>query len=72
VDKGTGAQRQPLDAVEWLNRFEPAGVDPGRWDEVRRFVWDCVCRLGDRESSSAWRVLLSATLAGDVTGLLRR
>jgi hypothetical protein len=58
VDKGTGAQRQPLDAVEWLNRSEPAGVDPGRWDEVRRFVWDCVCRLRwDGENSSAWRVL---------------
>jgi hypothetical protein len=60
VDKGTGEQRQPLTAQEWLAAYRPAEVDPGRHEDVRRFVWDCVCRLGwdqDIDGSAAWRVL---------------
>jgi hypothetical protein len=58
VVKGTGARRQPLDALEWLGSYSPAGLDPVVCDGVRRFVWECVCHLGwNRDSASAWRVL---------------
>lgn len=57
MDKRTGAQRQPLGALEWLSSYRPSEVHPEHWDEVRRFVWDCVCKLGWNADSSSWRVL---------------
>lgn len=60
MDKGTGARRQPLTALEWLEAYRPAEVDPARHEDIRRFVWDCVRQLGwdsDLDGSAAWRVL---------------
>lgn len=71
VDKGTGALRQPLDALHWLVSYQPVDVDPVVWTKVRPFVWDCVSRLGlNSDSSSAWRVIrglarLAAWAVGD-------
>jgi hypothetical protein len=55
-----GARRQPLTAQEWLAAYRPAEVDPGRHEDIRRFVWDCVRQLGwdtDLDGAAAWRVL---------------
>jgi hypothetical protein len=58
VDKGTGAARHSRDALDWLEHYRPDEVNPARLPELRRFVWDCVCRLGwEGDSASAWRVL---------------
>ena len=57
MDKGTGAPRHSRDALEWLERYQPDEVDPARLPELRRFVWDCVCRLGWDGDTAAWRVL---------------
>jgi hypothetical protein len=49
-----------LTAQEWLAEYRPAEVDPARHEDIRRFVWDCVYRLGwdgDVDGSAAWRVL---------------
>lgn len=54
----TGTPGHSRDALEWLAAYRPIEVDPDRWAEVRRFVWESVCRLGwDSDSSAAWRVL---------------
>jgi hypothetical protein len=58
VEKVTGALRHSRDALDWLAGYEPAEIDPAKWDEVRRFVWECVQRLGwDSDSSAAWRAM---------------
>lgn len=51
MDKGRGAQRQPLGAPEWLGSYRPSDVDPAMWQSIRPFVWDCVRRLGFHEES---------------------
>jgi hypothetical protein len=54
----TGASRDSCDALEWLGSFRPGEVDPARWDEVRRFVRECISRLDwDSDSPAAWRAL---------------
>lgn len=58
MDKGTGALRHSRDAIDWLASHRPSEIDQARWDDVRRFVWQCVQRLGwDSDSSAAWRAL---------------
>ena len=57
MDKGTGASRHSRDALEWLERYRPAEVDPARLPELRQFVWDCIGRLGWDGDAAAWRAL---------------
>ena len=58
MDKGTGALRHSRDALDWLASYKPSEIDPARWEEVRRFVWECIGRLGwDSDSKAYWRAL---------------
>ena len=58
MDKGTGALRHSRDAIDWFASYRHSEIDPARCDDLRRFVWDCVQRLGwDSDSAAAWRAL---------------
>lgn len=54
----TSTSRHTRDALDWLGSYRPAEVDPARWDDVCRFMWECISRLGwDSDSPAAWRAL---------------
>ena len=69
MDKGTGAERRPLDAVRWIPHYQPRDIDRTVWQAVRPFLLVCLDSLALGRGPGAQRVVRVLTkLAGWAVG----
>jgi hypothetical protein len=65
MDKGTGAEGRPLDAVRWIADYQPREIDRTVWQAVRPFVLVCIDSLALGRGPGAQRAVRVLTKLAD-------